>query len=342
MQGRPEGAAFGDRARLARLAERYRSFAVDGARGESDLYEKLALTIAGSPELLRFISTLPVERRHPNLFLSAVRYVRGVPEDADQLREFVRRDHEAIRQVMLSHSVQTNEPNRCAVLLPLLARLPQPLAIVEVGASAGLCLLPDRYGYDYGPVRLPPPVSPHGRAPIFLCKTTGAVPFPKTRPWIIWRRGLDLNPIDVRSDEAVGWLEALVWPGQGDRATGLRGAVEIARREPPHVVKGDLVTGLAPLLAEAPKNATLVVFHTAVLVHVPSPEDRDMFIETVRDAKAVWISNEAQTVFPEIVSTVPPPPRKRLSLVMQDGVPLAWAGPHGQSLDWFGTLPNAA
>jgi hypothetical protein len=49
---------------------------------------------------------------------------------------------------MLAQSTQTNEPGRCAALLPMLARLPEPLALLEVGASAGLCLLPDFYTYD--------------------------------------------------------------------------------------------------------------------------------------------------------------------------------------------------
>jgi hypothetical protein len=57
-----------------------------------------------------------------------------------------------LRPVMLERSTQTNEPARCAALLPLLVlvRLPQPLALLEVGATARLCLLPDFYAYDYG------------------------------------------------------------------------------------------------------------------------------------------------------------------------------------------------
>src|SRR5450432_2243342 len=100
---------------------------------------------------------------------------------------------------MLSRTPQTNEPARCAVLLPLLAQLPQPLALLEVGASAGLCLLVDHYGYDYGNVRIDPTISGDGGAPTLTCDVSGAAPIPRTIPRIVWRAGLDLNPIDVRS-----------------------------------------------------------------------------------------------------------------------------------------------
>ena len=76
---------------------------------------------------------------------------------------------DAVRGVMLARRTQTNEAGRCAALLPVLARLPQPLALLEVGAAAGLCLLPDRYGYDYGERRLPAP-SPD--APVFPCRAS--------------------------------------------------------------------------------------------------------------------------------------------------------------------------
>ena len=316
------------------LANRYRTFAAYAARGNSPIYERLALGIAACPEVLAFLSTLPLDRRRPNLFLSAVRHVRGVPEDIDHLVEIVRQHHEAIREVMLSRSTQTNEPARCALLLPLLASLPQPLAVVEVGASAGLCLLPDRYGYDYEGRRIEPPVSLRDRSPVFHCEVTGAVPLPAKHPQIIWRVGLDLNPIDVRADDEVSWLETLVWPGADDRAAGLHAAVEIARLDPPRVVRGDLLTDLFPLLAEAPQNATLVVFHTGVLEYVESQNDRDRFVDAVSNSSAVWISNELPRVFPSFTQNVPPP-RHGGFLTMLNGIPVAWSGPHGQSIDWF-------
>jgi hypothetical protein len=317
---------------VRRLAGRYTAFAGNEARGSCEIYERLSLEIAGSPELLEFLLTLPAARRQPNLFLAAMRYMRGVPENAAGMAELVHRDGERLRALMLSRTTQTNEPARCAALLPVLAQLPPPLALIEVGASAGLCLLPDRYGYDYGASRIDP-ADP--AAPIFPCRTTGPVPLPSAVPRIVWRRGLDLDPVDLESDEEVAWLETLVWPGQDDRTRRLRAAIEIARCDPPQVVKGDLLSDLEPLMAEAPRDATLVVFHTAVFPYVTPQECRDQFAERMLNSAAVWIGNEAPNLFRSLAKAAPPAPRAGLFLLMRDGVPFAWAGAHGQSLDWF-------
>jgi len=319
---------------LNRIAERYRSFAIDEARGVSAIYETLALGIAASPEILDFIASVPADRRQPNLFLAAVRQVCGVPENARHLGSLLRQEHERIRSVVLSRTTQTNEPARCSVLLPILTQLPQPLALLEVAASAGLCLLPDRYGYDYGSTCIEPAVK---GAPVFRCATRGTVPLPDAVPQVVWRLGLDLNPIDILSDEQVEWLELLVWPGQEDRAEKLRAAINAARSGPPEVVRGNLLTDLEPLMATAPKDATLVVFHTAVLAYVASRQQRDSFATMMRRGNAVWISNEAPGLFSSPTVITPPVPTRGRFLLTIDGKPVAWTGPHGQSIDWFAT-----
>jgi hypothetical protein len=167
---------------LQRISERYLRFAADEARGQSEVYERLALAVAASGEALAFLASLPAEKRQPNLFLAAVRHLRGVPQGEDRLTEIVRREHQRIRAVMLCRTTQTNEPARCSVLLPLLAQLRPPLALLEVGASAGLCLILDRYGYDYGAHRIEPPASAGIAAPVFPCATRGAVPLPTRVP----------------------------------------------------------------------------------------------------------------------------------------------------------------
>ena len=323
-----------------RLAERYTRFAVEEARGSSDVYERLALGAAASPEILGFIASLPADRQQPNLFLGAVRHLCGVPQSIAALEAIVREGAQSIHDVMLTRTTQTNEPARCSVLLPLLAGLPQPLALIEVGASAGLCLLPDRYGYDYGVSRLEPITRDSTPYPVFPCNLSGNVPLPSALPTIVWRAGLDLNPIDLGAQDQVTWLENLVWPGQEQRAARLHMAIEIARAHPPLLVRGDLLSDLESLMAKAPKLATLVVFHTAVLSYVREQAQRDRFVRIVMDSEAVWISNESPRVFAMMAEGAPPPHAAGRFLLAVNGEPVAWTGPHGQSLDWFAPGAN--
>src|SRR5207247_3541279 len=125
-------------------------FAEQEARGRSPLYEALARGVAADPDVVAFLMGLPRPKQQPNLLLAAVRHLFGIVSDYGGFRRHVLENAEALSALMLARSTQTNEPGRCATQLPVLAMLPQPLALIEVGASAGLGLLPDRYGYDYG------------------------------------------------------------------------------------------------------------------------------------------------------------------------------------------------
>ena len=314
------------------IAQRYERFARQEAHGSSPVWERLALDVAGSPQLLAFLASIPRERRQPNLFLAAVRHVAGVPRDGQDMEAMVRTHAPRIRRVMLSRTTQTNEPARCSVLLPLLARLNQPLALIEVGAAAGLCLLPDRYGYDYGCHRIEPP-SPD--APCFRCRSSATTPLPRTLPTVGWRCGLDLHPLDINRLSAMAWLETLVWPGQEFRVKALRAAIAVARAHPPPIRRGDLCTDLPALAALAPQGMQLVIYHSAVLGYVGSQRARDAFAETVGQIGAVWISNEAPSVFPQFAGSAPPPPGPGHFLLAINGTPVAWTHAHGQSIEWF-------
>src|SRR3954454_6994025 len=134
---------------LEGTAEEYRYFATVMARGSSPLYGRLALGVAGDTGMLAVLEGLPPEKRQPNLLFAAARLVGGAPEGYQGLRDIMFGRRDEVVAVMLARRTQTNEPGRCAGLYPALASLPQPLALLEVGASAGLCLLADRYGYEY-------------------------------------------------------------------------------------------------------------------------------------------------------------------------------------------------
>ena len=324
-----------DSKRAAEIRSRFIRFADEEARDRSPLYEALARGVAGDRYTIDFLSALPAEKRQPNLLLAAVRHLFGTPAGWTDFRTRLMADPDLVRAFMLTHSTQTNEPARCATLLPLLARLPQPLALIEVGASAGLCLLLDRYGYDYGHKSVRP-VAPAADFPVFRCSANHATPVPDDMPEVIWRAGLDLNPLDVSDPSQAAWLESLVWPEQALRHCGLRKAMKVASEVRPLVLRGNLLgTDLASLCGEAPKNATLVVFHTAVLAYVADREEREAFAAQVMRLCDYWISNESPRVFPDIASRTRPPGTPRSFLQSVNGVPLAWVEPHGACVEWI-------
>jgi hypothetical protein len=197
------------------VARAYRVFARQEAHGRSPAYEELAAAAAEDAGIMGFVAALPAAKRQPNLLFAAARYLLGAPASIRSLRDLVRDSPADLGAVMRARRTQTNEPARCAVLLPALAQLPEPLALVDVGASAGLTMLFDRYSYDYAGHRL---AGADPDAPTLRCRVAGPVPLPHRIPAIAWRIGLDLNPLDVTNDDDVRWLSCLVWPDEEDRA----------------------------------------------------------------------------------------------------------------------------
>ncbi len=323
----------------ARVSTAYLRFAEDEVRDKSPLYCELLRGAASDPEVIGFLLTLPREKRQPNLFLAAARHLFGTPADWAQLRRRVLQAKDALRTVMLARSTQTNEPGRCAALLLVLTGLPEPLALLEVGASAGLCLLPDFYAYDYGGA-IPAPEAHRLTPPVFTCAINAATPVPTRPPRVVWRAGLDLNPVDLADSAEVAWLEALVWPEQTDRLARLRAAMMIATEQKPRLVKGDLRTDLAALAREAPKDATLVIFHTAVLAYISPAPEREEFARSVGSLCDYWIANEAPQVFPDIARRAGREGPRGSFLLSVNGAPMAWADPHGVSVDWIAAAPG--
>jgi hypothetical protein len=307
-------------------AAKYAEFAAREAHGVSPAYERLSLAVSRDDEVLALLDALPPIKRQPNLLFGVVRFLGGPVEDPAAFHDYTVENWPAIEAEMRTRATQTNEAGRCAVLLPVLAALPQPLALLEVGASAGLCLYPDRYAYRYGDHMI------GSGEPVLECVATGMAP-PARVPDVVWRAGLDLNPLDVTDPADVAWLDALIWPEHAHRRARLQAAAAVAAADPPLLMRGDMVDDLPALAAQAPAGATLVVFHTSVMYQVPAPR-REAFAEVVRGLPGHWIANEA----PDVLSydTLPQPPDKALHNVLAlDGTPLAWTRGHGQAIIWF-------
>ena len=316
---------------LSRIARRYRSFAEVEARPTSPLYAELARAVARDEEMLRFLAALPIPKRQPNLLFAAVQYLYGTPADADGLRACVTGDPERVAGVMRSRATQTNEAARCEAILPLLASFDGPLALIEVGAAAGLCLYPDRYSYEYDGTAVGAPSPVH-----LTCSTEGAGPLPERLPHVAARIGVDLNPLDPADDDDRAWLRALVWPGPDAEArlARLEAACEIARRDPPVMLAGDLRELLPDALARVPAGCTPVVFHTAVLAYL-GREDRAAFAATVRDLPVRWISQEAPGIQPGTGDTTDDESWGEQFVLALDGLPVARTAPHGGRIEWL-------
>ena len=319
-------------------SERYARFAEREAHGQSEIYEGWALGISADPVVLALIDELPAGRRQPYLLFAVSRLLGAPLGGYPEWREFAIAHWAALRAEALVRLTQTNEPGRCAALLPALSLIPGPLALLEVGASAGLCLYPDRYSYRYdGGEWLHPADGPS--TVLLECETSGGMPVPAALPQIVWRAGIDLAPLDVRSEADSRWLETLIWPEQHDRLARIRAAAEIARADPPHLVAGDAADALAGLAAQAPPGATLVVVSSGVLVYVARPR-REFFLEELAKLNARWVGLEAAGLFPSVVrsiaraTAVPEDLGSRFALSL-DGEALAFVQPHGRRVDWL-------
>lgn len=327
------------------LAARFEEFA-DWARGTSPLYATLSRAIAADAELLALAAVIPPDRAPPNVFLAAVHslllddgdhplaaYYPTCVEDArapdadaaSKFRTFCAEYREELTELLTTRRTQTNAVRRCAALLPAFEYVSRrvdrrPLALVEVGPSAGLNLCWDRYAYAYRSVEPTdeenPTVYGDPTSSVRLTSTlrdgvawnavdsndsvdsNGFVtrnastapplldpPFPDPQtslPSVASRVGLDLNPLDVTDPDDVMWLLGLVWPEHTDRHELLRNAIAIARKNPPELRTGDAVELLPAAVDDVPTDTPVCVFDTQARYQFDEATD-DRYRELIRD-----------------------------------------------------------
>jgi len=177
-------------------------------------------------------------------------------------------DHETeLARFVREQGVQTNETQRCVALVPafltVAAASGLPLDLIELGPSAGLNLVFDRYGYRYGEgtfgdldAKLRFDAVERGRVPAALLKTPIEVHS---------RMGVDLSPIDVTNSDDVMLLKSFIWPGLDERVARLDAAIETFLTTPnrPTLIQGDYVDLLPGLLADRAEDRLTVVYQTA-------------------------------------------------------------------------------
>ena len=283
---------------LDKMAERFRHFAGKIYADQSPLYTNLALRVAEDPELLRLAASAQEKAALPNLFFAAVHLLllkgehhqlaafypslNNSSQHYDYVypyfRSFVLEHAGEIREIMMTHSVQTNEVGRCAVLVPAFELVAaqtkrQPLTMIEIGSSAGLTLLWDHYHYRYGEGL----ECGESRSPVKIdCSLRGEKhpPIPGQLPKVASRIGIDLAPIDVNGAENVQWLRALVWPDNQKRARQLETAIRLVKQAPPRIITGNALDLILDLVEEVPDTAPLCIYHSFTLT-LASKEPRE-------------------------------------------------------------------
>jgi len=322
-----------------RTADWFRRFA-DAEGAESPRYRDWALGIADDGELLTLIAQLPLSKRQPVLVLTCAR-VAGVPlRPFDSARGDFLALWPAIAKLAQTRSTQTNDPRRCTPLLVALDRIRGPIALVEVGASAGLTLFPDRYTYRWnGPGRSVTSHPADGPSTVSLdADIVGWGANPPRRPNIVHREGIDLTPLDVTNPADNDWLEALVWPEQAERLDLVRAAAGIVAQSPPMLTAGDAVMEIRAAVARARKAApvaTIVVSSPAVLVYL-DPAERAKFARYCARAKVRWISLDGRRVIPRIGDAADEMGIDGDFVLSLDGVPIAGVDPLGRHVTVYG------
>ncbi|MFD7075974.1 DUF2332 domain-containing protein [Nocardioides sp. NPDC059952] len=321
---------------LTDIRESYRHHSSEMAT--SPCYSAWAMGVANDPEVLGVLSDLPTLKQQANLVFAAARRHGLEPGPYDDLRALLLGpEWPAVRRTILARRTQTNEVARLAALTPALGLLGDgPFALVELGASAGLCLYPDRYDYLWdGAGELRGSGGPTLRIP-----AVGPVPAPAAFPRITARVGVDLNPLDVTDEEDMSWLLTLIWPGHDERRDRLAAAIEVTGAEPPRLIAGDMLDRLESALEiAAASGGTPVVHHSAAAAYLDEHdriELEDRMRTLVAAGRCHWISLEGPQVIRSLAADAPSLPDSDHHFCLAvDGRAVGWFQAHGASLSWL-------
>jgi hypothetical protein len=331
-------------------------FMLDAKKTGSPLYARLAEGVRADEKLKALAARAKRGQPHANLLLGAVHYLLlrgaehalrrhypdlggGIVEGEDPFppfQDFVCIHREAIAHLVETRVTNTNEVGRSAVLhagfRAVAKETDGPLHLIEIGPSAGLNMMWNRYGVRYsngGDVFAA--ISPD--APLVIdCELRGeqVPPFDAT-PKVGGRLGLELNPVDLSNDDDRDWLRALMWPDQVARMRRLERAIELFAQERPPIRSGDALDLLPDALAEVPQDSIACVYHTIAVYQFSAAmkEALENILIVAGLRRPIW---RLAFEFDGVDCT--------LSLsCYHDGArderPLARAHPHGTWLEWL-------
>ncbi|WP_284761180.1 DUF2332 family protein [Curtobacterium sp. MEB011] len=355
------------RARYAAYADRIEAVSPSYAAWARSLDDALVALLAEVPE----------QQRQPELFFAVARRLGADPSDPGALGALGLEARPALVTALASATVQANDPRRLAPVVPLFAALAErsvrPLGLVDAGAAAGLCSIPDRVTLDHrtsasrvSAERAPVPSSrpdssgrdDHGGARTELVRmhtavdepavrlvadVSGVLPAPASRPIRIGARiALDPNPIDLAAPGAFDRLVEAVPPEATERIALMREAARATLPVPPDRLVGTLPGDLDRALDALPDDVEPVVLTTGTLVYVPGA-DRQRFVDRIRERGVHWIALERTGILRGVAATLPDDvdaaDPDAFATASIDGVAVAVSDPFGTRVRWF-RAPN--
>jgi hypothetical protein len=346
------------------LAQLWEWFAEHQLRGYSPLYDRIAVAIAADRPTLELVASAPPSSHLPPSLLAAVHYLlldgldnpladvyagRSSADPGPLFIEVCRTHWDEVLALLASRHIQTNECGRSALVGPgltwLAAQLDAPPALVDVGASAGLTLLCDRYRLDYGDHGATGPAD----SPVEVdCRViAGDPPIADRLPTLASRVGIDRAPLDLAKVGDARWLLACVWPDTG-RLERTAASIRLAQADLPVVLRGDANETLPGVLAGLPDGSAAIVLTTWSFAYF-SLEKRRQFEELLEVASyqrpIAWLSADSAGVVGAFVEKLPPTHHQTnadvLGAVLFEGGNrrsqlLAFIHRHGNWIDWRG------
>ncbi|WP_090996969.1 DUF2332 domain-containing protein [Bacillus sp. 491mf] len=274
------------------LSERFKNFAKLECNGSSELYEYLSTEISEDDELLELCMNFREGQPVPNLLLGAVHYLllkgedhvlkeyypsitknpREVEDSFVHFKDFCQVYKDEIISLLKSKLVQTNEVRRCAYLYPIFCYIysvvKKPLSLIEIGTSAGLQLLWDKYSYSYGTNEGYGDKNSHVHITSEI-KGNSVPQFLLTSPPVASKVGLDLHISDLNNFEDYLWLKALIWPEHEERLALFEKAATCLIENPVKLIEGDGVALLSEVAENLPEDTAICIFHTHVANQIP-------------------------------------------------------------------------
>ncbi|MBC6973157.1 DUF2332 domain-containing protein [Bacillus sp. Xin] len=291
------------------ISNLFKNFSIKECKGSSDLYEHLSVKISEDEEILTLASHAQLGQPTPNLLLGAIHYLllkghnhklknyyeslvinpeKNLEQVFPLFKDFCELHREEIITILKTKLVQTNEVRRCTYLYPsfcyMFHKVNKPLALIEIGTSAGLQLLWDQYSYSYGTeevfgnkdsnVHLKSEIKGENQ-PFFL----------KQSPSVTEKIGLDLHINDLNNEEDYLWLRSLIWPEHTERLEMFDHAAACLKKQSVKLIEGDGVALLSSIAEQVPEDSVICIFHTHVANQISESKKHNL-VEKVKDIGA--------------------------------------------------------